>query len=155
MSGSCKHGNGISCSPVSGFSIPSLRCMFFILLHPKIQWEVNDCLLKIFWTAFLIKLRAMLTCTEESVNKSTAVSLNLFYCLLYSHWELGSRSRYSDWLRAGRPRGRSLSPCRVKYFLHVVQSGSGVHPTSYPMGTGGSFLGGKAVEAWSWPLTSN
>jgi hypothetical protein len=29
--------------------------------------------------------------------------------------------------------------------LHVVQPGSGVHPTSYPMGTGGSFPGGKAA----------
>jgi hypothetical protein len=26
--------------------------------------------------------------------------------------------------------------------LHVVQTGSGVHPTSYPMGTGGLFPGG-------------
>jgi hypothetical protein len=29
----------------------------------------------------------------------------------------------------------------------VVQTGSGVHPTSYPTGTGGSFSGGKAAEA--------
>jgi hypothetical protein len=29
--------------------------------------------------------------------------------------------------------------------LHVVQTGSGVHPTSYPMGTRGSFPGGKAA----------
>jgi hypothetical protein len=28
-------------------------------------------------------------------------------------------------------------------FSHVVQTGSGVHPTSYPMGTGGFFLGVK------------
>jgi hypothetical protein len=28
---------------------------------------------------------------------------------------------------------------------HRVQIGCGVHPTSYPMGTGGSFLGGKAA----------
>jgi hypothetical protein len=28
---------------------------------------------------------------------------------------------------------------------HVVQAGSGVHTTSYPMGTGGSFPGGKAA----------
>jgi hypothetical protein len=27
--------------------------------------------------------------------------------------------------------------------LHIVQTGSGVHPTSYKMGTGGSFLGVK------------
>jgi hypothetical protein len=25
--------------------------------------------------------------------------------------------------------------------LHAVQTGSGAHPVSYPMGTGGSFLG--------------
>jgi len=35
-----------------------------------------------------------------------------------------------------------------------VQNGSGAHSASYPMGTGGSFTGSKAVEAWSWPLTS-
>jgi hypothetical protein len=29
------------------------------------------------------------------------------------------------------------------------------HPTSYPMGTGGSFPGGKAAGTWSWPLTSS
>jgi len=33
-------------------------------------------------------------------------------------------------------------------------TGSGAHPASYPMGTGGSFLGGKAAGSWSWPLTS-
>jgi hypothetical protein len=31
----------------------------------------------------------------------------------------------------------------------------GVHPTSYVMGTGSSFLGVKAARAWSWPLTSS
>jgi hypothetical protein len=31
--------------------------------------------------------------------------------------------------------------------LHIVQIGSGVHPTSYPVGTRGSFFGGKAAEA--------
>jgi hypothetical protein len=28
-------------------------------------------------------------------------------------------------------------------FLHAVQTGSGVHPTSYTMGTGGTFPGVK------------
>jgi hypothetical protein len=36
---------------------------------------------------------------------------------------------------------------------HRVQNGSGAHPASYPMGTRGSFPGGKASGAWSWPLT--
>jgi len=35
-----------------------------------------------------------------------------------------------------------------------VQNGSGAQTASYPMGTGGSFSGGKAAGAWSWPLTS-
>jgi hypothetical protein len=39
------------------------------------------------------------------------------------------------------PLGKEFS------LLHVVQTGSGVHPTSYPMGTGGSFSGGKAARA--------
>jgi hypothetical protein len=30
---------------------------------------------------------------------------------------------------------------------HRVQNGSGPHPASYPMGTGGSFPGDKAVGA--------
>jgi hypothetical protein len=38
---------------------------------------------------------------------------------------------------------------RVKKFSlpHIVQTGSGVHPTSYKMGTGGLFPGGKAAGA--------
>jgi hypothetical protein len=67
----------------------------------------------------------------------------------YYDTEPGWYSRYSDLLRAGRPRGRSSSPDGGQKFslLHVVQTGFGVHPTSYPMGTGGSFPVGKAAEA--------
>jgi hypothetical protein len=32
---------------------------------------------------------------------------------------------------------------------HCVQNGSGAHPASYPMGTKGSFPGGKAAGACS------
>jgi hypothetical protein len=49
----------------------------------------------------------------------------------------------THWLRAGRPKGRISSPGRVKNFLHVIQTGSGVHPTSYPIGTAGCFPGVK------------
>jgi hypothetical protein len=44
-------------------------------------------------------------------------------------------------------RGRSSSPGRVKNFLQIIQTGSGVHPNSYPMGTGGSFPRVKAAGA--------
>jgi hypothetical protein len=54
--------------------------------------------------------------------------------------------------------GGSSSPGRVKKFslLHVVQTGSGVHPTSYKMGTGSSFPGVKRQgrEADHSPATS-
>jgi len=36
----------------------------------------------------------------------------------------------------------------------VVQTGSGTHPASYPMGDRG-FPGCKAAEEWSWLLTIN
>jgi hypothetical protein len=40
--------------------------------------------------------------------------------------------------------GGSSSPERVKVsLLYIVQTGSGVYPTSYKMGTGGSFPGVK------------
>jgi hypothetical protein len=41
--------------------------------------------------------------------------------------------------------GWSLSPCRVKNFLHVIQTGSGAHLASYSVGTGSSFPGIKRL----------
>jgi hypothetical protein len=42
----------------------------------------------------------------------------------------------------------------VSSFLHSVQTGSGAHTASCPIGTKGSIPGGKTAGAWSWPLTS-
>jgi len=37
------------------------------------------------------------------------------------------------------------------FSLHYrVQNGSGAYVAPYPMGTWGSFSGGKAAEAWNW-----
>jgi hypothetical protein len=53
-------------------------------------------------------------------------------------------------------RVRSSYPDRVKNFSFlVIETVSGAHPTSYRMGTGGSFPVGKAARACSWPLTSS
>jgi hypothetical protein len=41
------------------------------------------------------------------------------------------------------------------FLLHVVQTGFGAHPASYPMDTGGFSSGGKSAGAWSLPLISN
>jgi hypothetical protein len=55
-------------------------------------------------------------------------------------------SQYSHGLRAGGP---GFDSRQDQYFslLHSVQTGSGAHPASYPMGTGCSFPGGKATGA--------
>jgi hypothetical protein len=41
------------------------------------------------------------------------------------------------------------SPGRIKNFLYVDQTGSGAHPASYTVGTGGSSIGGKAAGSLS------
>jgi hypothetical protein len=43
------------------------------------------------------------------------------------------RSRYSDWLRAGRRRGQSSSPGRVKSFLFSTSSRPAMGPTQPPI----------------------
>jgi hypothetical protein len=48
------------------------------------------------------------------------------------------------------------SPVGANDFSSIlcVQTGSGAHPASCIMGTGGPFAGGKsAAGAWRWPLT--
>jgi hypothetical protein len=56
--------------------------------------------------------------------------------------------QYSVWLRAGRSgdQGSIPDPTGAEDFPSspCVQTGSGAHPASYPMGTGGPYPGGKA-----------
>jgi hypothetical protein len=55
-----------------------------------------------------------------------------------------------------KPGDRGSIPGGAKDFSSnlCVQTGSVVHTTSYPMGTGGPLPGGKsAAGAWRWPLT--
>jgi hypothetical protein len=76
----------------------------------------------------------------------------------YAPYQEGSRdSAVGIATSYGQPRGRSSSPGGGQEFslLQIVQTGSEIHPTSYPMDTGGSFPRGKTAGAWSWPLTSN
>jgi len=37
----------------------------------------------------------------------------------------------------------------------IVQTDSGAHLASYPMGNNGSFPGDRETRAWSWPFTSS
>jgi hypothetical protein len=68
----------------------------------------------------------------------------------------------ADNIRMGLGYGLDDWGSRVRYpagarnfsLHHRVQNGSGAHPTSYPMGTGGSFPVSKAAGEWSWQLNS-
>jgi hypothetical protein len=83
----------------------------------------------------------------------------------HTHRKTRTHIKYPCPRRYSNPQSRSLSdrrlfmpqtarlprPARVPVgagfsYFHV-QTRTGEHPASYPMGTGGSFLGGKAAEA--------
>jgi hypothetical protein len=52
---------------------------------------------------------------------------------------------------------RGSIPGRAENFSlrYCVQTGSGAHPASHPVGTGAYFPGGKVAGEWSWRLTSS
>jgi hypothetical protein len=81
-----------------------------------------------------------------SVNEQNSVrasSTNAQYVTLPGSVGIATGYRLDD-------RGSGIRfPVDVGSFslLHCVQTGSGAHPASYTIGTGGSFLGGKVAEA--------
>jgi hypothetical protein len=64
-------------------------------------------------------------------------------CEIFVYFEPGQLSQCTVWLRTGRP---GFDPEDFSSNL-CVQTGSGAHPASYTVGTGGSFPGGKAAGA--------
>jgi hypothetical protein len=105
--------------------------MLIIVIHTYTQWIWNALLIYVInnWLKYLKRL-----------NNFTE----------YGHFcEADSRSATS-WLCRGSSPGRGGNVS----LHHRVHTGTVCHPASYPMGTRGSFPGGKATGAWSWPLTS-
>jgi hypothetical protein len=80
-------------------------------------------------TPYFLKIHSMLS---SLVYKSRDSSIGIATGYELDDW--GSAVRFS-----ARTGNFSLH--------HRVQTGSGAHPASYPMGTRGSFLGGKAAGA--------
>jgi hypothetical protein len=58
--------------------------------------------------------------------------LNILY-ILWLMSDPGDRSRYSDWLWAGRPRGQSSSPGSVKNISFSTSSRPALGPTQRPI----------------------
>jgi hypothetical protein len=52
---------------------------------------------------------------------------------IYEGYQTSPRSRYSDWLRAGRPRDRSSTPGRVKNCLFSTSSRQALGSTQHPI----------------------
>jgi hypothetical protein len=76
----------------------------------------------------------------ETQDRREIDNPNQFNSLLTAQW-------YSAGLRAGCSGVRVPAEAANFSLHHRVQTGSGAHPTSYPMGTRVSFPGGKAVGA--------
>jgi hypothetical protein len=97
----------------------------------------------------------LLGCKVGTIKKSTQGLIDA--CKKIVLQVKGYRSRYSDWLQAGRPKGRSSSPGGYEIsFIHVAQTGSGAPQPSYLMGIGGSSPRAKrsGCEADHSPLNS-
>jgi hypothetical protein len=71
--------------------------------------------------------------------------------------EPGWSSRYSDWLWAGRPKGRRSSLDRAKNFPFSTSSRPVLGPAQplIQWVPRGSFPGDKTAVSWNWPLTSH
>jgi hypothetical protein len=66
----------------------------------------------------------------------------------------GTAQLYTTGLRGGWSGVRAPAGGENFSLHNRVQTGSGFHPASYPMGTRGCFPGGKAVGVWSRQLSS-
>jgi hypothetical protein len=88
-----------------------------------VQMHTNS-LRTVFFLSLLRHVLAKICCNTE---------FGIFVSVICTYFkEPGWRSRYSDWLQAGRPRGHSKSPGRVKNFLCFTSSRPALRPTQPP-----------------------
>jgi hypothetical protein len=80
-----------------------------------------------------------------TVKEDWWLSTQSLITYFYIFWYLG---KYSDWLRVVLLG----FDCQRRQECFSWLPHPDVHPLSYPIGTAGSFLKGKAGGAWNWPL---
>jgi hypothetical protein len=104
----------------------------------------------------LYQLFHVVNLATRSVKRVKTVFKHNSYSKLFFWYGVRDRGRHHSNFWAFQevgPTSRQRKECFSNH--HHVQTGSGAHPTSYPMGTRCSFRGNKAGGAWSWTLTSS
>jgi hypothetical protein len=81
--------------------------------------------------AYLFTLKMEAICSTEASGCLRATRRYNTDRFKVYHWPL--HNIHSDWLRAGRPRGRSSSPGRSKKFYSSMLSGPVLGPTDPPI----------------------
>jgi hypothetical protein len=104
-------------------------------------------------TAILIIIIIIIIITTTTTTTTIIITTTIMVIISLNHMYYTYVSRDSP---VGMALGYGLDDrgCRVRFLEgsghfslhHRFQNGSGAHPASYPMGTRGSFPGGKAAD---------
>jgi hypothetical protein len=130
----------------------SVECNF--LLHTKLQSNPASCHTG---TGRLPWHRLQPSCANRP-TKGIGLTVNsgkIWVVFIFCHQNAGQNHNTSTVNKSSEMWPIIFCNGTECCILHDVQTGSGVHPTSYPTDTEGSFPGSKAAGAVSWPLTSN
>jgi hypothetical protein len=133
----------------SNQNIVYISCLSYACYVPLPSHLPDVITLIIFGEVYKLRSSSLWSLLQPPVT-SSLLGLKI---LLRQSWivDIYSKLVYSpNWGNRG-----SISGGAWNFFLrHPLQTGSGSHSASYPMGTGSSFPGGKAAGSWSWPFTS-
>jgi hypothetical protein len=119
--------------------------MIMIYIHAEIYRPNGDISSLSTWT-----LELKLYCCFTFKNKYELIECILERLLQHKVSRDSAVGIATDYWLEDRGVGVRVPEGQEFSLLHLVETGSGVHPIAYQMGTGG-----KAAGAWSWRLTSN
>jgi hypothetical protein len=109
----------------------------------RITVHYTGCSKRAFTVKVIVKVCCMCVCVlcfwqfVPALPRSRTVGSHITRQCSVSSLELEAEprhlSRYSDWLRAGRPRARSLIPGGVRNFYSCLSFGPALRPTQAPV----------------------
>jgi hypothetical protein len=112
----------------SMFLLPDLA--FFCFTSKSFTSVVNNWMLFYKFTTSKQDINSIKFMGLDIYNNEVSYMSSVFWGLFIGSWW---RSQYSNWLWAGRPRGRSSSPCRAKDFLFSTSARPALGPTQPPI----------------------